>query len=163
MEPLATVIGSTISNGAPVCTAVLNSPSATFFSDTIKDNRNASINSVWLNNRVFNYGLNVTFNVVLQIKYDMRFYLQLFSFLYTILCIVCREFEPRRMARSLLNRLESGTIRILNYAILWRIDEMNKDWASMHQSEFVVTNKRTDLKIIPYIGCKAGFKDILIK
>ncbi len=67
------------------------------------------------------------------------------------------------MARSLLNRLESGTMRILNYAILWRIDEMNKDWASMHQSEFVVTNKRTDLKIIPYIGCKAGSKDILIK
>ena len=37
---------------------------------------------------------------------------------------------------------------------------MNKDWASIQQSEFVVTNKRTNLKIIPYIGCKAGFKDI---
>ena len=40
---------------------------------------------------------------------------------------------------------------------------MNKDWASMQQSEFVVTNKRSNLKIIPYIGCKAGFKDIFDK
>ena len=55
----------------------------------------------------------------------------------------------------------------------WRIDKMNKDWASGQQSEFVVTNiqqpefvvtnKRTNLKIIPYIGCKAGFKDIFDK
>lgn len=44
-----------------------------------------------------------------------------------------------------------------------RIDEMNKDWASIQQSEFVVTNKRTNLKIIPYIGCKAGFNDIFDK
>ena len=40
---------------------------------------------------------------------------------------------------------------------------MNKDWTRTQQSEFVVTNKRTDLKIIPYIGCKAGFKDIFDK
>ncbi len=39
-------------------------------------------------------------------------------------------------------------------------DEMNKDWVSGQQSEFVVTNKRTNLKIIPYIGCKAGFNEI---
>ena len=42
----------------------------------------------------------------------------------------------------------------------WRIIEMNKDWTSIQQSEFFVTNKRTNLKIIPYIGCKAGFNDI---
>ena len=40
---------------------------------------------------------------------------------------------------------------------------MHKDWASGHQSEFVVTNRRANLKIIPYIGCKAGFKDIFDK
>ncbi len=40
---------------------------------------------------------------------------------------------------------------------------MNKDWASGQQSEFVVTNKRANLKIIPYIGCKAGFTDIFDK
>ncbi len=40
---------------------------------------------------------------------------------------------------------------------------MNKDWASMQQSEFVVTNKRSHLKIIPYIGCKAGFNNIFDK
>ena len=40
---------------------------------------------------------------------------------------------------------------------------MNKDWASIQQSEFFVTNKRTNLKIIPYIGCKAGFSDIFDK
>ena len=40
---------------------------------------------------------------------------------------------------------------------------MNKAWASGQQSEFVVTNKRATLKIIPYIGCKAGFKDIFDK
>jgi len=40
---------------------------------------------------------------------------------------------------------------------------MNKDWASLHPFEFVVTNKRTNLKIIPYIGCKAGFTDIFDK
>ena len=40
---------------------------------------------------------------------------------------------------------------------------MNKDWTNSKQSEFVVTNKRTDLKIIPYIGCKAGFNDIFDK
>ena len=37
---------------------------------------------------------------------------------------------------------------------------MNKDWESIQQSKFFVTNKRTNLKIIPYIGCKAGFNDI---
>ncbi len=41
--------------------------------------------------------------------------------------------------------------------------KMNQDWSSIHQSEFVVTNKRTNLKIIPYIGCKAGFNDIFDK
>ena len=40
---------------------------------------------------------------------------------------------------------------------------MNKDWTRIQQSGFVVTNKRTNLKIIPYIGCKAGFKDIFDK
>ena len=40
---------------------------------------------------------------------------------------------------------------------------MNKDWASIQQSEFFVKNKRTNLKIIPYIGCKAGFSDIFNK
>ena len=45
----------------------------------------------------------------------------------------------------------------------WRMEEMNKDWASGQQSEFVVTNKRVNLKIIPYIGCKAGFTDIFDK
>ncbi len=40
---------------------------------------------------------------------------------------------------------------------------MNKDFANGQQSEFVVTNKRAALKIIPYIGCKAGFKDIFDK
>ena len=38
---------------------------------------------------------------------------------------------------------------------------MNTEYASMQQSKFVVLNKRANLKIIPYIGCKAGFKDIL--
>ena len=40
---------------------------------------------------------------------------------------------------------------------------MNKDCTSIPQSEFVVTNKRANLKIIPYIGCKAGFEDIFDK
>lgn len=40
---------------------------------------------------------------------------------------------------------------------------MNKDSANGLQSKFVVTNKRAYLKIIPYIGCKAGFKDIFDK
>ena len=40
---------------------------------------------------------------------------------------------------------------------------MNKDWVNIQQSEFVVTNKRANLKIIPYIGCKAGFSDIFDK
>lgn len=40
---------------------------------------------------------------------------------------------------------------------------MNKDEASIQQSEFFVKNKRTALKIIPYIGCKAGFSDIFDK
>jgi len=40
---------------------------------------------------------------------------------------------------------------------------MNKDWTSIQQSEYFVKNKRTDLKIIPYIGCKAGFSDIFDK
>ena len=40
---------------------------------------------------------------------------------------------------------------------------MNKDRASIQPSEFVVTNTRTHLKIIPYIGCKAGFRDIFDK
>ena len=40
---------------------------------------------------------------------------------------------------------------------------MDKNWASIQPSEFVVTNKRANLKIIPYIGCKAGFKDIFNK
>ena len=43
------------------------------------------------------------------------------------------------------------------------IEEMNIDFSSKQQTEFVVTNKRTKLKIIPYIGCKAGFNDILDK
>ena len=42
-------------------------------------------------------------------------------------------------------------------------DDMNKDWVSGQHSEFVVRNKRAKLKIIPYIGCKAGFKDIFDK
>ena len=40
---------------------------------------------------------------------------------------------------------------------------MNTDRASIQQSEFVVKNKRAKLKLIPYIGCKAGFKDIFDK
>ena len=40
---------------------------------------------------------------------------------------------------------------------------MDKDWASIQQSEFFVKNRRANLKIIPYIGCKAGFKDIFDK
>ncbi len=40
---------------------------------------------------------------------------------------------------------------------------MNEGRASIEQSDFVVTNKRANLKIIPYIGCKAGFKDIFDK
>ena len=40
---------------------------------------------------------------------------------------------------------------------------MNTDWTNIQQPEFVVTNKRTNLKIIPYIGCKAGFNDIFDK
>ena len=40
---------------------------------------------------------------------------------------------------------------------------MDTDRASGQQSEFVVKNKRANLKIIPYIGCKAGFKDIFDK
>ncbi|RKU28973.1 hypothetical protein C6497_07195 [Candidatus Poribacteria bacterium] len=44
-----------------------------------------------------------------------------------------------------------------------RIDKMNKDCTSIQQSEFFVTNKRTDLKIIPYVGCKAGFSNIFDK
>ena len=40
---------------------------------------------------------------------------------------------------------------------------MNKDGTILQQSEFFVKNKRTDLKIIPYIGCKAGFSDIFDK
>lgn len=40
---------------------------------------------------------------------------------------------------------------------------MNKDYPSIQQSEFIVTNKRSNLKIIPYIGCKAGFIDIFDK
>ncbi|MYB66048.1 hypothetical protein F4X73_15260 [Candidatus Poribacteria bacterium] len=40
---------------------------------------------------------------------------------------------------------------------------MNKGEVSIQQSEFFVKNKRTDLKIIPYIGCKAGFSDIFDK
>ena len=47
--------------------------------------------------------------------------------------------------------------------VRWGIREMRKDWASEQPSEFVVTNKRANLKIIPYIGCKAGFKDIFDK
>ncbi|MDE0553666.1 MAG: DNA adenine methylase [Candidatus Poribacteria bacterium] len=40
---------------------------------------------------------------------------------------------------------------------------MNEDWANIQQSEFFVKNKLANLKIIPYIGCKAGFKDIFDK
>ena len=40
---------------------------------------------------------------------------------------------------------------------------MDTDRASGQQAAFVVTNKRANLKIIPYIGCKAGFKNIFDK
>ena len=40
---------------------------------------------------------------------------------------------------------------------------MNKDWVNGQHSEFIVTNKRAKLKIIPYIGCKAGFTNIFDK